>query len=114
MDQIEQFVSDLNISNFVDQLGRERDAKNQSMLKRLLIEEENKFGATAERLNMVDRHIFDAAIRIARQKELVAQLKGKGRDPADAEKTLQTFEMILDLFHSFRSIIVENMNQRKR
>jgi hypothetical protein len=103
MDELQRFVGEQNISRFVDQLRRESKAVRQDTLKRLLIEEENRFAAAVERLQIVDRNIVDGAARIASQARVVSQLKSNGRDAREAERTLQNFEMIQGLFISYRS-----------
>lgn len=105
MDELQQFVSEQNVARFVDQLRRESNAVRQDTLKRLLVEEENRFAAAAERLQMVDRNILDGAARIANQTRLVSELKSKGHDAREAERILRTFEMIQGLFMSFRASI---------
>ena len=105
MDELQQFVSEQNIARFVDQLRRELNAVRQDTLKRLLLEEENRFAAAAARLQMVDRNILDGAARIANQARLVSELKSNGRDAREAERILRTFEMIQGLFVGFRASI---------
>ena len=105
MDELQQFVSEQNVARFVDQLRCERNAVRQDTLKRLLVEEENRLAAVAERLQMVDRNILDGAARIANQTKLVCELKSNGRDACEAERTLRTLEMIQALFVSFRASI---------
>jgi len=53
VDQIERFISDENIVRFVEQIRTATGPDRQHMLRRLLIEEERRFGATEERLGMV-------------------------------------------------------------
>jgi fructose-bisphosphate aldolase class 1 len=103
MDELQRFVSEQNISRFVDQLRRESKAVRQNTLKRLLIEEENRFAAAAERLQVVDKNIVDGAARIASQARVVSRLKSNGHDAREAERTLQNFEMIQGLFISYRT-----------
>ena len=103
MDELQQFVSEQNIARFVDQLRRKSNAVRQDTLKRLLLEEENRFAAAAARLQMVDRNILDGAARIANQARLVSELKSNGRDAREAERILRTLEMIQGLFVGFRA-----------
>ena len=107
MDGLQPFISDQNITRFVAQLRRESNAVRQDTLKRLLIEEEDRFGASVERLHMVERYIADGAAQIARQTRIVSELKSNGGDVAHAELTLQNSRMIQDLFMSFRASISE-------
>jgi hypothetical protein len=102
-DAIGRFVSGSNISRFVDQLRIETNHARRQMLRRLLIEEENRFGVMEERLAMIERHISDGAACIARQTEIVARLKRDGDECATAEGALETSKMIQALFEGFRA-----------
>src|SRR5208337_848323 len=86
------FASDGNISCFADQLRYETIPARQEMLKRLLIAELNLFGATQDRLRMVERKITEGADVIARQRRLIAEIKNNGGDPNGAERMLRTIE----------------------
>ena len=55
----------------------------QAMLKRLLIAEEDRFGAfgaTEDRLGMIERKLTDGAELIVRQRRRIAETKSKGGD----------------------------------
>src|SRR5271166_999870 len=71
MADLDRFASDGNISCFADQLRYETIPARQEMLKRLLIAELNLFGATQDRLRMVERKITEGADVIARQRSLL-------------------------------------------
>jgi hypothetical protein len=102
MDEVDRPVRHGNILCFADQLRWETDPARQDTLKRLLIEEENRFGAADEHLRIVELRLADGAERIARQRRLIAELKNGAGDAASAERLLRTFEMIQDLFERFR------------
>jgi hypothetical protein len=101
MDEFDRTVCDGNILCFADQLRWERDPARREALKRLLIAEEDRFGATEDRLRMVERKLVDGADLIVRQRRLIADMKSGGTDTSSAERTLRTFEMIQDLFKRF-------------
>ena len=113
MADMDRFVSDGNISCFADQLRYETIPARQELLKRLLIEEENLFGATVERLRMVERKITDGAEIIARQRRLIAEIKTNGGDPGGAEKMLLTSETLQNLFEGFRACILDERERRR-
>jgi hypothetical protein len=111
MDEVERFVSDENIANFVGCLRREHNPARLQTLKLLLIEEENRFGAIVERLRMVERYITDGAGLIVRQEDIIAKLDDNGRDTSEAQCTLQNLEMIQSLFVQLRARIYEEANR---
>ena len=112
MDDVDRFANEGNISLFADQLRYETNSARQEKLKRLLIEEENRFGATEDRLRMVQRKITDSAELIVRQRRLIAEMKRGNGDTGSAERTLRTFEMIQGLFERFRDSIHDGRERR--
>jgi hypothetical protein len=113
MDEVDRPGRHGNILCFADQLRWETDPARQDTLKRLLIEEENRFGATEEHLRIVELKLADGAERIARQRRLIAELKCGGGDAASAERLLRTFEMIQELFERFRDQIHRARDRRR-
>ena len=113
MREIERWESDGNISCFADQLRYETNPARQEVLKRLLIEEENRFGANEDRLRMVERNLTRGAECIVRQKRLIAERKSDGGDIDSAERMLRTFEMIQDLFEKFRAHIYDGTERQR-
>lgn len=113
MDEVDRPGRHGNILCFADQLRWETDPARQDTLKRLLIEEENRFGATEEHLGIVELKLADGAERIARQRRLIAELKCGGGDAASAERLLRTFEMIQELFERFRDQIHRARDRRR-
>src|SRR5947209_295136 len=111
MQEIDRWESDGNISCFAEQLRYETNPARQDLLKRLLIEEEDRFGASEDRLRMVERNLTRGAECIDRQKRLIAEMKSDGGDPGGAERTLGTFEVIQELFERF---LAHMHDQRER
>ena len=113
MNELDRYVSDGNITLYVDQLRRETDPHRREKIKQLLIREETLFAATIDRLHMLDRHNADGEEIIARQTCLVARLKSNGSDATAAECALRTFKMIQDLLFSFRLRIHEKIERQR-
>ena len=105
METVDRFCSDGNISCFADQLRWETDPHRREVLKRLLIREVNRPGATEERLQMIERKLEEGAELIARQRRLIAQLQSCGGDTGTAERALDAYEMIHELFEKFRAVV---------
>ena len=102
MADVDLYASDGNIALFFDQLQWESDPARRERLKRLLIEEVHRLGASEERVGIVERHIERGEQIVARQAHLVAELRSKGDDASKAESCLRTFEAIQDLFLNLR------------
>jgi hypothetical protein len=101
MDKVERVVCNGNILCFSGQLRWETTPARQEKLKRLLIEEENRVGATEERLGIAEHKLREGAELIVRQRCLIEELKRRNEDAAGAERTLQIFETIQALFERF-------------
>jgi hypothetical protein len=111
MNETAQFVSDLNIARFLDKLRLEHDPATRTVLQRLLIEEEDKFGGSVERLSTVQRHIVEGNRRISLQKALVAKLAANGEDIGPAEITLSNLVEIQRIFEQYRQVILETIDR---
>jgi hypothetical protein len=75
---MDRFIARENIKHLRNRLWSESDAGMRVGLQKLLVEEEDKFGACAEQLAELDRHIDDGQQRIARQRVLVATMQRDG------------------------------------
>src|SRR5215469_5072106 len=88
------FVRDLNIASFVRQLEHELNPAKRATLKSLLLQEEDKFGRAAEKLNRIDHLIIDGQARVARQKDLIKDLRSRGSPVEMAERVLANLEEV--------------------
>jgi len=70
-------------------------------LKKLFVEEENKFGRNTERVGNIELHIAEGSRRIALQKSLIERLKANGRDIRLAGITLSNLVDIQRLFQQY-------------
>jgi hypothetical protein len=75
---MDHFIARENIKHLRNRLWSEGDAGVRASLQKLLVEEEDKFGASVELLADLDRHIDDGNHRIARQRVLVATMQRDG------------------------------------
>ena len=75
---MDRFIARENIRHLRTRLWSEDDAATRTCLQRLLIEEEDKLGASLELLADIERHIDDGHQRIARQRVLVASMQRDG------------------------------------
>jgi hypothetical protein len=75
---VDRFIAQENIKHLRNRLWSEGEPGLRSSLQKLLVEEEDKFGANVEMLADLDRHIDDGNHRIARQRVLVATMRRDG------------------------------------
>jgi hypothetical protein len=111
MDSTARFVSDLNVARFVDRLQLESDPAKRTSLRRLLIEEEDRFGSRAERLSDVQRHLAEGSRRIALQKALIENLIAKGQDVRLAERTLSNLFEIQRILEQYRQVVLNGIDR---
>jgi hypothetical protein len=106
-----QFVSDLNVSRFLDRLQLAHDPSIRASLQRLLLEEEDNFGDRAERLHNAQRHIAEGYSRIERQKALLAKLKADRKDVRLAERTLSNLLEIQRILEQYRQSVLHALDR---
>ena len=75
---MDRFIAQENIKHLRNRLWSESDAGMRASLQKLLVEEEDKFGACVEQLADIERHIDDGHRRIERQRLLVASMERDG------------------------------------
>jgi hypothetical protein len=114
MDATAQFVSDLNVARFVDQLRWQNDPATRTVLKRLLLEEVRKFGFKLDQLTMVDRQISEAREGVRVQKNIVERLRIRGYDTTRAESLLSNLVAIQRIFEQHRRVILDSANRDGR
>lgn len=88
MDNVERYVSDLNINHFLDTLEKEPDGPMRSVLKNLLLREENRFAKLSERLETAENCLSKCARRIREQRDRIAGMDGNHPHLASAKRLL--------------------------
>jgi hypothetical protein len=103
MGEVERSLCYGNILCFSDQLRWETNPARQDTLKRLLLREENRFPVSEESFRIAERKLMDGAWLIAREKQLITEIKSGNGDTASAERTLRNLEIIQGLFERLRN-----------
>ena len=99
---MDRFVCEQNITNFADKLVSELDPSQRATLRKLLVEEEDRAGHRAERLDLANRRIASSRELIAGQQRLITLFEVNGRDTTVAELLLTQMKEVLALFESYR------------
>lgn len=108
---MEDFIREQNVLRFLTRLETENDPTTRKRLSRLLIEEENKFAITAERLDKTDSHIAKCKRYISLQYTVVEKLKANGHDSQAAERLLRNMMEIHDLYVSYRQVLLDALDR---
>ena len=111
MDEMAQFISNLNVARFVDRLQLEDEPTRRAVLQKLLVEEEDKLGRNAERLSKLERHITEGNRRIGLQKAVIERLRTNSCDIRLAERTLNNLFEIQRIFEHHRQAILDTMDR---
>jgi hypothetical protein len=85
-----KFVAMQNVERFRAHLNNETNPERRILLQRLLVEEEDKVGATFELLQGVQRAITDCKLQIAELRFLVETIQTDGHDATVAKAQLET------------------------
>lgn len=99
------------IAGIVEQLQLEPEPAQRHSLRRKLIEEEDRFGALAQRLDLVDGYIEDGARRIQTLEQLVARSQASGLSAQLHVSNLNHSREILEIFKSYRATVAERLDR---
>jgi len=109
---MENFVYEQNVFRFSARLKTEDDPAARKLVGKLLLDEENKFAATVERLDRTDGQIADCKSHISLQYALIERLKGDGHDIKPAERLLGNMMELHDLYVSYREVLLDGLDRR--
>ena len=104
------FVARANIEHYAGQLSIGAvNAVERATIMRLLVEEEDKFGAGHQQLGQCDLWIASGQRLIANQRTLIAHLKKDGNDARSAEQLLESMIGVQALFNEYRERLLREL-----
>jgi hypothetical protein len=109
--EVSRFVHWLTIDNFAGTLTSEAPPSKRATLRKLLIDEEDRFGVGQEQLAHVDARISNGQTVIENQRALIMRLSEGGKDLREAQKLLMRLMEVQWLFVSRRQQILDRLNQ---
>lgn len=92
-----RFVHEANIARFIHLLEREPDMETQGLLRRLLVEEEDRLGHNLARFDIMDRHIGRTIFLIAQHRLRLEQMRANGQNVTEGERLLENMLNIQSL-----------------
>lgn len=107
MNDVDKFINRENIGRFAEAYWAERDSSRNVQIRRLLVEEENRFGYYSEQVQITSWNIKRCNDLIAKQQSLVADLRQRGGDPTLAEAMLNRLFELRSLFKQFHATVTE-------
>lgn len=110
---MDEFVGEQNISRFVDEFQTAHDANTRYTLKKLLLEEENKFAFNSEQLVRIQQRINECKARIDLQERLIHKARIKGHNAAATERVLHNLVELQEIFWSHHQVVLEAVNRSK-
>ncbi len=102
---MEMFVARQNLAHYRHELEQGADGARRATLLRLLAEELNHLGLTAEQLGKIDRHIARLSEIMARQVELIDHLRLSGESVERPEVVLATLNDVMATYMAHRQRI---------
>jgi len=108
---MDKHVSDQIVWSLADRLEAERDPIRRHALRTLLIEEEDRFGEAAERLDRAEAHIASSVFRIEELEKAIAHRKARGADVGAAERSLALMKEVLGAFDVYRTQLLESLDR---
>jgi hypothetical protein len=110
---MDKFVARENIRHFRDRLETETDPNTRTLLRRLLVQEEDKLGHNSEALREIEDHIARAKEHVNRQQTLVASIESDGHDAKHALMLLNNYSEILLAYQNQREKISIKLEQSR-
>ncbi len=110
---MDKFVARENIRHFCDRLEAETDAASRSLLRRLLVQEEDKLGHNSEALGEIENHIARAKGHVNRQQALLASSQRDAHDTTEALVLLNAYSEILLAYENQREKILIKVQQSR-
>jgi hypothetical protein len=108
---LDRFIARDNINRSRDQLRFETDPTKRSILRKLLVEDEDKLAADFALLEDIAREIANCRQRIDRQRALVETLERCGRDATTAKDLLGAITESFILHQHYRQRIATRLDQ---
>jgi hypothetical protein len=109
---VEKFIVEQNVIRYSEHLKVENDPATRRALYKLLVEEENKFAVTPERLDKADRYISQCKAHIVRYYDLIDKQKTGGHDARLAERALRNLMELHDIYVSYRRVVNDGLSRR--
>jgi len=103
------FIQSENLSRMSEQFSQTTNPETRETLRRLLLEEEDRYGYYSEQLDFACQRLSDAKRRANRQKSLIKEMKSNGDDTQEAEKLLYNIQEVSKLFLSFHNRILQSL-----
>jgi len=113
MNDMAQFVGNLNLARFMDRLQVEHDPATRASLYGMLFEEWNNLGFNLGQLGSLQRKVIEGRARIAIQIAVVETLSANGQDVRLAKGELDRLIEIQSIVERYRQIIVDAVDQNE-
>jgi hypothetical protein len=109
---VEKFIVEQNVIRYSEHLTVEHDPATRRALYKLLIDEEDKFAVTAERLAKADRYISQCKAHIVRYYDLIDKQRNWGDDARPAKRALRNLMELHDIYVSYRRVVYDGLSRR--
>lgn len=106
---MDKFIARENIKHFRQELEQGVDQPQRTTMLRLLIEEENHLGLTGQQRNELDHYISRLSELMARQAELIDNLRSRRQPTKRSELVLATLNDLMATYIAHRQKISEQL-----
>ncbi len=104
-------VRDQMVWSLADRFEAERDPVRRHALRTLLIEQEDRFGERAERLDRAEAHIASSVFRIDELEKTIGRRRCEGADVSVAERALASMKDLLATFDRYRLALLDDLDR---
>lgn len=110
---MDKFVARENIRHFRDRLEVETDPTSRLLLRKLLLQEEDKLGHDSEALREIENHIARVKEHVSRQQAAITSTERAGQDATHALVLLSNYSEVLLAYESQREKILIRLEQSR-
>jgi two-component system sensor kinase FixL len=114
MQSIERVIHAETIARLSDQLYGELNPERRRIVQQTLLEEENRYGARSEQLEMVTQHIAEISARINRQRDIMQMRLSNGEEAELSHKTLNNLIELKEQYELFRDQLLNSLDRTDR
>jgi hypothetical protein len=104
--RVETFVAEQNLTRFRQQFEQAADFPRQATLFKLLLQQLELIGLSEQQFVKINRHIERLRHLIAKQVELIEELRLGGRDFERPVMVLATLNQLLAIYQTHRQRII--------
>jgi hypothetical protein len=108
---VERFVHSENIRRFSEIYEREPAQGRQDVLRRMILDEESRYGSQLAQLEVVNERIASNNKRIEQQQDLISHLENSGTNAEQQKRILQNLLELRRLYSDYGRMLLDSLQR---